>query len=118
MKQRYNALSPAADDKLGKIELALNDRKNFEAGKAKVEKWITETDEQIQGEPDLGCPLPETKGNLRLLPRFVLFNTGFLWKSAQTREVASLIHWCSSLNNVFMTISNEYLSIRIFYFTV
>ena len=61
MKQRYNALSPAADDKLGKIELALNDRKNFEAGKAKVEKWITETDEQIQGEPDLGCPLPELK---------------------------------------------------------
>ena len=61
MKQRYIALSPAVDDKLSKIEFAVNDRKNFEAGKAKVEKWITETDEQIQEEPDLECPLPKLK---------------------------------------------------------
>ena len=61
MKQRYSALSPAINDRLKKIELALNDRKNFEAGKAKVEKWITETDEQIQEEPDLECPLPKLK---------------------------------------------------------
>ena len=61
MKQRYNALSPALDDKLKKIELALDDRKNFEAGKAKVEKWITETDEEIQEEPDLDCALPKLK---------------------------------------------------------
>ena len=61
MKQRYSALSPALDDKIRKIESSLNDRKNFEAGKAKVEKWITETDEQIQEEPDLECPLPKLK---------------------------------------------------------
>ena len=59
MKQRYNALSPAAEDRILKIEVALKDRKDFEAGKAKVEKWIEETDTQIQEDPDLECPLPK-----------------------------------------------------------
>ena len=58
-KQRFTALSPVAEDRIKKIEAALKDRKDFEAGKAKVEKWIKETDDQIQEEPDLECPLPK-----------------------------------------------------------
>ena len=59
MKQRYDALPQPAADRSSNIEAALNARKEFEAGQDKVNKWIAETDGQLQEEPDLDSPLPK-----------------------------------------------------------
>ena len=85
--------------------MALNDRKNFEADKAKVEKWITETDEHIQEEPDLECPLPKLK-------EIHIFYQGMFYPRppfiGNLQKRANILFLCSSWNDIYMTISTEY----------